>query len=57
METAAEILTAAPPQPDLRAELEASIVDAMRRASTRAEHIRLTHIQSLVHALNGAPAA
>ena len=57
METAAEILTAAPPQPDLRAELEASIVDAMRRASSRVEHVRLIRIQSLVHALNGAPTA
>jgi hypothetical protein len=37
--------------PDLRAELEASLSDALRRATTRAEHIRLVHIQTLVSQL------
>jgi hypothetical protein len=40
-----------PAPPDLAAELEATLSDALRRASTRAEHIRLTRIQSLVQAL------
>lgn len=31
-----------------RAELEVALADALRRASSRAEHIRLVHIQSLM---------
>lgn len=47
-----------PTQPDLAAELEATLSDALHRATTRAEHIRLVHIQSLVAALlSGASAA
>jgi flavin-binding protein dodecin len=37
----------------LRGELDAALADALRRASNRAEHIRLTRIQSLVVALRG----
>jgi hypothetical protein len=44
------------PQPDLLAELEETVTDAIRRASNRAEHIRLTHIQSLVAQLAAPPA-
>lgn len=37
----------------LRAELDEVLGDALRRASTRAEHIRLVRIASLVSALDG----
>jgi hypothetical protein len=41
----------------LRSELDAALADALRRATTRAEHIRLSRIQSLVLALTGTTAA
>ena len=41
----------------VRAELDAALNDALRRASTRAEHIRLTRISGLVTALYGTSAA
>ena len=37
----------------LAAELDDTVRDAIRRASTRAEHVRLVRIQSLVAALVG----
>ena len=40
----------------LLTELDQTLADAVRRASSRAEHIRLTRIQGLVHALYGASA-
>jgi hypothetical protein len=41
----------------VRAELDAALSDALRRASTRAEHIRLARISGLVTALYGTSAA
>ena len=35
----------------LRTELDGALLDALRRASTRAEHVRLTRIAGLVRAL------
>jgi hypothetical protein len=51
-------LTAAPsPPPDPWDELDAALSDALRRASSRAEHIRLVRIRSMVIALNGGLAS
>jgi hypothetical protein len=45
-----------PPDPAaLLAELDASLVAAVRLASSRAEHLRLVRMQALVYALYGAP--
>jgi hypothetical protein len=45
-----------PPDPAvLLAELETSLDDAIRRASSRAEHMRLVRMQALVYALYGRP--
>jgi len=49
--------TPVPPDPAvLLAELDASLADAVRRATSRAEHLRLVRMQALVYALYGAGA-
>jgi hypothetical protein len=46
------------PDPDvIRGELDRALADALRRATTRAETIRLSRIQSLVLLLTGESAA
>jgi hypothetical protein len=60
METTATHQPDAPAVVDLaavRVELDAAVADALKQASTRAEHIRMTRIAGLVHALHGPPAA
>jgi hypothetical protein len=61
MDTPTPLQTApTPPHPDaaaVRAELDAALADSLRRATTRAEQIRLTRIHGLVEALYGSPAA
>lgn len=50
--------TAAPPRPEaVLAELDASLVDALRRATTQAERFRLTRMRSLLAQVLRTPAA
>lgn len=41
--------------PELLAELDTALADAVRRAANRAEHLRLTRIQGLVGELKEQP--